>query len=298
MQMKKHSVALTYILIILLGLLLAVNYTLFIVPNGFAPAGINGVAVMIQYKLGFSVGYLSLLINIPLCIVAFFTIRRAFAVRTLVFCLTYSLFYLYLQNSGLLSRFVYNAEGVDTIYPVILAGLISGFVCGVLFRKNSCSGGTDVIGRFVSVKKPELNFFWVTFTLNAAVAFTSYFVYAQTVNGELVYNMKPVCLCLLYCFLTSFIANYVMKQARAAQEFVVITQHPEQVEPIIVEQMHHSATRIGATGVYTGKEKTVLLCVLNRHQSVEFMEAMRHIPSTFVFENTVGSVGGNFKKVK
>ncbi|MBO5713814.1 MAG: YitT family protein, partial [Clostridia bacterium] len=49
--MKNKSVsAVQYLTIFLVGILLAFNYILFITPNNFAPAGINGIAVMIQYK--------------------------------------------------------------------------------------------------------------------------------------------------------------------------------------------------------------------------------------------------------
>ena len=38
----------SYIFILLAAVLLSFNYQLFIVHNGFAPAGLNGIATMIQ----------------------------------------------------------------------------------------------------------------------------------------------------------------------------------------------------------------------------------------------------------
>ena len=147
---SKQVLVLEYVFIVLLGVLMSLGYIFFVITNNFAPAGINGIAVMVQYKLNFSVGFMSLIINIPLCVFAFFFVNRKFAVRTLVFCLVYSFSYLFLQKLDL-SRFQYNANGVDTIYPVLIAGLISGFCYGCLFRLNSSSGGTDVVAKFVSI---------------------------------------------------------------------------------------------------------------------------------------------------
>lgn len=195
MQKRLLNVA-EYLLIAAMGVLFAFNYILFIVPNGFAPAGINGIAVMIQYKLNFSVAYMSLLINVPLCIAAYFYVDRTFAKKSLFFCIVYSAAYLLLQNAKGIERFCYNANNVDTIYPVIIAGLLGGFVYGVLFKGNACTGGTDIVARIVAKKEPRLNFFWVTFILNTVVAAASYFVYSEDVDGVTVYNMKPVCLCL------------------------------------------------------------------------------------------------------
>ena len=59
-----------------MAMLLAVVYHIFIVQNHFAPAGLNGIATMVQYKTGFSISYMSLIINVPLSIFAYFFIER------------------------------------------------------------------------------------------------------------------------------------------------------------------------------------------------------------------------------
>lgn len=285
--------AVQYLNIILLGVLLAFNYILFITPNNFAPAGINGIAVMIQYKLNFSVGYMSLIINIPLCIFAFFMIEKKFSIKTLIFCLVYSLFYLLLQQFDF-SKFQYNAQGVDTIYPVIISGLISGVVYGVLFKANACTGGTDIVAKYVSKKNPFLNFFWVMFTMNAIVAISSCFVYAE--NGIL--NYKPACLCMLYCFTSSFIGNSMLKGSKSAYNFTIVTSHPKEIEKAIIEELHHSATRMQGQGIYSNTDKTILICLVNKHQLVDFEKIIKRFPDTFSFVENVNQTFGNFKRIK
>ena len=61
--MKK---VISYLMVICIAFVMALNYQLFVFPNGFAPAGINGLCTMIQYMFGINVGYLNLLINVPL----------------------------------------------------------------------------------------------------------------------------------------------------------------------------------------------------------------------------------------
>jgi uncharacterized membrane-anchored protein YitT (DUF2179 family) len=281
------------LIIVLMGCLMALSYVLFVVENNFAPAGINGITVMIQAKLGFSVGYASLIVNIPLCIFAFFKVDKKFGVRTLIFCVVYSIAYLILQ-SVIPDTVKYNAEGVDTIYPVMISGIVSGLIYGVLFRLGACSGGTDIISKYVSKVKPELNFFWVTFIMNAVVAFSSLFVYSQ--NGVLDY--KPVCLCLLYCFIASFTGNMILKGNKQAYQFVIVTSNPEQIERDIIEKLHHSATRMQGYGVYSNQEKSVLFCVVNKHQIVDFQNIIKNYPDTFSYVETVNETLGNFKKIK
>lgn len=296
--MKKYKQIAHYLYIVLLGTLMASSYILFVIPNGFAPAGINGVAVMVQYKLNFSVGFMSLIINIPLCVFAFFKVNKRFAVNTLIFCVIYSLFYLLMQRVSLIKGFIYDANGVDTIYPVLIAGLISGFCYGSLFRLNASTGGTDIISKYVGKKRPYLNFFWITFTLNAVVAFVSLFVYAESKEGVTIYDFKPVSLCILYCFISSFTGNMILKGSRTACEFVIITSRPDEIEKEILTTLKHSATKVTGMGVYGKSEKSVLLCVVNKHQMVEFENIIKKYPEAFAFVAPVYYAIGNFKKIK
>lgn len=297
-MIRSLKIALKYIYIVLLGMFMATGYILFVIPNNYAPAGINGIAVMVQYKLHFSVGFMSLIINVPLCVFAYFTVNKRFAINTFIFCIVYSLFYLLLQNIPNVKNFSYDAGGVDTIYPVIIAGLISGFCYGSLFRLNASTGGTDIVSKFVSIKRPYLNFFWITFALNAAVAFLSLFVYSKNGVNGIVYDFKPVCLCVLYCFISSFVGSIILKGSRSAYEFVVVTPYPENIEKEILTNLRHSATKLSGIGIYGNNEKAVLMCVVNKHQMVEFEEIIKSYPETFAFVATVNDTIGNFKKIK
>ncbi len=297
MQSKFNNV-ISYVNIVLIAVLLAFNYQLFIVENHFAPAGINGIATMIQYKTGFSIAYMSLLINVPLCIFAYFFVSKSFAKRSLCFCLVYSFVFLLLQKLGL-EAFQYDAQGHDTIFPVILSGVISGVVYGVCFRLDACTGGTDILSKYISKRKPNLNFFWVTFILNAIVAAVSFFVYAESNgDGNLSYDYKPVCLCITYCFLSSFVGSYIIKGTQTAYKFTIVTSHTAEITEEILHTLHHSATKIEAMGSYSNDKRDMLICVVNRHQLIDFQNILKKYDNTFSFSETVNGIYGNFAKIK
>ena len=287
--MKKIS---AYVKIFLAAILLAFNYYIFIVTNNFAPAGLNGIATMIQYKTGFSISYMSLLINIPLSIAAYFLIQKNFAVKTLLFSLTYSVAFLLLQGSGW--EFIqYNTEGHDTIYPVILSGVISGIVYGVCFRSNASTGGTDIISRYINKKKPETNFFAVTFILNGIVAISSIFVYA---DGSI--NYKPMALCIIYCFISTFVGNLLLKTTKTAYKFTVITTQKDAIIEEISKKIHHGCTEIDAIGTYTQAKRSVLICIINKHQLTDFQKIVAKYDDTFSYFEVVNETYGNFKNIK
>ena len=299
LKVKKNSI-LPFVVLALSAILLAFNYRLFIVPNNFAPAGINGIATMIQAKFGFSIAYMSLLINVPLCIFAYFFVNRNYAVRSLCFSLVYSFSYRLLQSLEALDRFTYDAAGNDVIFPVIISGVLGGFVYSLCAKENGSTGGTDIVAKYISRRNPLFNFFYVTFAINAVVAFSSYFVYTDvnTLTGEIIYNYKPVCMCMLYCFISSFIGNRMISGLQNAYQFTVITTHADEIDREIVETLHHSATRMKGLGAYNNTEKDVIMCVVNKAQLYDFRRILEKYDDTFAFVQTTHTTIGNFKRVK
>lgn len=281
-----------FLQIILSAIALAFVYYVFIITNNFAPAGLNGIATMIQYKTGFSISYMSLLINIPLSVLAYFLVQKDFAVKTLLFSVVYSVSFLLLQNSDW-QIIQYNALGHDTIYPVILSGVIGGAVYGTCFRNNACTGGTDIVSRYINKIRPDTNFFAVTFILNGVVAISSIFVYSENAL-----NYKPMALCILYCFLSSFVGNLLLKSTKTAYKFTIITSHKEDLVNDITKKLRHGCTEIEAIGSYTHDKKAMLICVVNKHQLNDFQKILSKHSDTFSFFEVVNETYGNFKHIK
>ena len=288
--MKLLKKAWTYLVIAALAVLCAFNYELFVFPNRFAPAGLNGICTMIQYVTGVSVGYLSLIINVPLAIWVYFQVNKPLALRSMVYVLVNSLTLVVLDGWENMDKFVYYTEsGTSTILGPLVAGIIFGASYILLVQCRANSGGTDFIAAIIHKFKPDQNIFWLIFALNVAVAFISYFVYD--------YQIEPVLLCILYCFMSSTVTDRMAKSIRRAVRFEIITERPKEISDAIIQKLHHSATLIPGTGMYLGKEVSVLICVVNRTQAAALSSIIRDCPHTFAVMSHVNEVMGNFKKI-
>jgi len=297
---KKRIKRIVFDVVIIVGLavLHALNFQLFVVNNRFAPSGINGIGTMIEYKLGFSMGYFSLIVNFPLCIIACIFVNKEFALKSFLFTITYSIAYVILGKMDL-SSFAYDAKGTDVVLPVLAAAIIGGFVYGTVFKRNASSGGTDIIGKLISTKRPEFNFVWVIFCLNIVVAGVSYFVYGTVdETGKMVYDLKPVILCIIYCFVSSRLGNIILQGSKQAIKFEVVTDQPEELSAEIMSELKHGVTLTKVTGMYSHNEKAMLTCVVNKHQLTDFQKILEKYPNTFAYISSINSTFGNFKKIK
>lgn len=287
--MAKAKKVLTYLVIIFVALVCALNYELFVFPNQFAPAGLNGICTMIQYLFGINVGYLSLIINIPLAALVYFLVSKSLAIRSMVYVVTSSVALVLLDYVDI-SAFAYVTEtGTSTILGPLVAGVIYGYCYRILIQCSSYSGGTDFIAAVIHKYKPEKNMIFIIFGLNAVVAVMSYFVYD--------YRIEPVILCILYCFTSSTISDKLTKSGRSAIRFEIVTDYPREIAEEIIHKLHHSATLVPGKGMYLGKEKNILICVVNRSQMTALSRIVSKYPDTFTIMSSVNEVVGNFKKI-
>lgn len=285
--MYRIKKVLTYAVIILVAAMGALNYELFVFPNQFAPAGLNGICTMIQYLGGISVGYLSLLINIPLAVAVFFKVSRSLALRSMVYVAVFSLLLVVFDYVDI-SHLAYSTPSSAILGPLV-AGIIHGTCFSLLVRASAYSGGTDFIASLIHKFKPHVNFFWTLFALNVTVAVLSFFVYG--------YKIEPVLLCIIYSFTSSTVSDKLNKSGRSAVRFEIVTDDPQAISDAIIKRLHHSATLVPGKGMYHGKETNLLICVVNRTQAATLSAIVREHPGTFAVMSQVSEVMGNFKHI-
>ena len=277
----------TYFVIAFMAMLAALSYELFVFPNRFAPSGVNGICTMIQYVSGVSVGYLSLLVNIPLAALVYCKVSKPLAFRSMVYVLVFSTGLLVLDRVDL-SAFAYATDnGTSRILGPLTAGIIMGFIYSILIKASAYTGGTDFVAAIIHSKHPEKSVFGLTFTMNALVAISSYFVYD--------YKMEPVLLCILYSFASSNMAERFLKNGRSAVRFEIVTDYPEEISRDIIEKLHHTATVFPATGKYSDKKVYIVMCVVNKTQVAAMSGIVRQYPNTFTIMSQVNEVVGNFQ---
>ncbi len=272
-----------------LAVVMGLSYEVFVFPNAFAPAGINGLATMIQYLFHISIGYFSLLINVPLILLAWKKLDRDFACKSLLFVLVFSTVTLVLGQMDLSAIAYHTENGTSAILGPVAAGVISGAVYGLVIRQNGSTGGTDIVAAWVHKLHPEASLVWVIFTLNAAVAVLSFFVYGC--------QFEPVILCLIYCYLSSRISDGILKGVKTALKFEVVTQHAPELSARLLRELRHGVTVLQAEGMYSETPRSLVICVVNRHQIVRFQEILSEFPDTFSYVSSVNETLGNFKQI-
>jgi len=277
--MLKKSLSL--IAIIFFSVISAFNYAIFIFPNSFAPAGIDGICTMIQDLTDINIGYLSLIVNIPLIVMAFFILNRAFAIKSALYIITFSIASIFLEHMGLSAFYYVTASGSSTVLAPIAAGVIRGLIYYGMLKLNSSSGGVDIIAALIKHKKPFLNLMNTIFLFNMIVALCSYFVYGMT--------FEPVICSTLYFFVTTVVNNNICTSSNENIKYEIITHTAEELCSKISSRFHQSATIIDAHGAYSGMDTKMVLCVVNKKNAPYIEDLIIKYPDCVVFKSIVGN---------
>ena len=277
-------------IIFLTGIASAFNYELFIFPNNFAPSGINGIATLIQYLFNFKLGYLSLAINIPLLVISFFVLSHKYAYRTLIFIIAFSFSNIIFRSLDLSGIVFHAVDGGEALMASVAGGVFNGFFYSIAIRLGGSTGGNDLIASFFNKYKPEFELIWIIFAFNAIVAVMSFFVFGR--------NFRPVLLCIIYSFVTTTFNDRILKSEKSAVKFEAVTSEPQKLAKILMEKLKHGCTVIPAKGMFSEKDKYILICVVNKHQICDFQEIIREFDDTFTIVTPISMTYGNFKHIK
>ncbi len=285
------------------GIVRAFGIYIFVSPNHFAPGGINGLAVMLEYAtdqagLKINSGYFLIAFNVPLFFLAFFCLGKRDAVlSTASMALT----------SGLLIAFDYipgfpEFSGAETgepvvygIYGAVAGGIFLGAALAIMLRACSTAGGTAVLASVVNKKWKFLSVSWMTSAFDAVVVFASFFVYYKGDVGFSV-NLVPVLAALVSLFVTSKTCDLILHGFQVAYKFEIVTNHPEEISEEIMQKTHHGVTLMHATGMYTHQDKSLLVCIIRKRQVAEIQRIIRKYPDTFAFFSAASEVYGKFLK--
>ena len=145
--MKKWHTVQDYLVIVFCACLLALSYHIFVFPNEFAPSGLPGIATIIQHVFHFKVGYMTILINVPLVLLTYYIVDHRYAVLSATFAVVFSVVLLALDYVNLAPFEYHTTTGTSTILAPIAGGVISGFCYGMVMRRDSSTGGTDLLDR-------------------------------------------------------------------------------------------------------------------------------------------------------
>lgn len=246
-MVKKYG---QYLWIVLLAMACALNYKVFVFPNAFAPAGLDGICTMVQDVLEFNMGYLALAVNLPLVVAAFLVLNREFAVKSTLFVIVMYLAVIWLDDPRLAWLCFYTENGTSTVLAPVAAGAVRGLLYAATLGCNGSGGGIDIVSALIKHKRPHLELMNIIFAMNAVIAAASYFVYGR--------SLEPVICSLVYAFMTTVVCNALRGISHKAVKYEIFTRDAS----ALVEQL--SQLGLEAVALESKEQLQMVVCYVKK----------------------------------
>jgi len=263
---------------ILIGCFLAaIGLGLFLVPNNIASGGVTGAAMVLNsFFPSIPVGLMSILLNIPIFIICLMILGPSFGIKSLVatILLGFSIDILY----------KYPAPTDDIFLASVFGGFIIGIGLGIVIRSNATTGGTDLLAKIIHKITPVISIGQILLIIDIAVLISAAIVFKSFEIG--LYAA-------LSLYVTSFLMDAVIVGINFSKAAYIISDKSDIISTAILTTLDRGVTGLNGKGMFSGSDKTILLCVLRKREIPKLRKLVKEIDlNAFVFLSEARDVFG------
>jgi uncharacterized membrane-anchored protein YitT (DUF2179 family) len=271
------------IIVVVTGALLnALSMNLFLIPANVYSSGFTGIAQLLSKllsdhtALNVSMGFLLLLLNIPVAILGWVKVGKSFTIYSFLSVALTSLF---------LTLIPIKHVSHDILLNAVFGGVILAVGVGITLKWGASTGGLDIIAMILSRMKDRPVGPYM-FALNGIII---------TVAG-LLYGWGKA----LYTLVTLYASTRVIDAIHtrhAKLTALIITKKADELKKAIQARLVRGITMIPAKGAFSNEARDMLMIVITRYELYDLERIIKEIdPNAFTNIIQTNNVYGFFRR--
>ena len=269
-----------YLLIIVGTALMATAITSCFDAAGLVTGGFSGIAILVKagtkslYGNGIPLWVTNLVLNIPVFLLAAKIKGVAFVKKALLGDLSLTVWLAVLP--------AWKLSG-DFLLVALYGGLLQGVGIGLVFLGGGTTGGTDLLAAIIQ-----------NFMRHYSIAQIMQFVDGAVVLvGMYVFGVERALYAIIAVYLVTKVSDGIIEGLKFSKFVYIITEKPDEVSRMVMEDLDRGITGISAKGMYSGQDKLMLFCVVGKKELVHLKEMIDEIdPNAFVIVGDAREVHG------
>lgn len=275
----KYKRNLVDVFFIFVGCMIAsLGVNLFLIHAKLLSGGATGIALILEYTLRVPAGIVVLVINIPLILLSYKKLDRAFTLYTTIGMLC-------LSSSLIITKSMSHILNMDSdpLIFCIYGGVLCGIGYGVVFLRHGSTGGTDIVTMLIRKKYSNFNIGSLGFSLNLIIV----------IVGALIFGIPQALYTIISLFIQSVVLDKMLKGFNSRKLLLILTSKEKEIIEYVIKDLNRGVTSIFVEGEYTHNKKKMLYCIVTSHQMIELKSAVHAIdPSAFITIIDVSEVRG------
>lgn len=251
-------------------------------PAGIVTGGFAGIAIIAAGLKAVPLWVTNMALNVPLFIMAWRMLGQKIIVRSLIAVVIYS------ASMAVSPEVTWFAE--DIFISAAVGGLTTGLGMGLVLYAGGTSGGVDMLATLICHFTHKVRLQWVIFAADALIICAGAYVFGA-VNA--VYAV-------ISAFAASYVSGRVIGGPASSRAVLIISGHSTEIAGQIMNITGRGVTGIDGTGMYTGHEGRLLLCIASSREIADIKDIIYSIDTeAFVTVSNVSEVlGEGFVKIK
>lgn len=253
----------SYLLITAGTFFMATGINIIYEPLSMVTGGFSGIGIIIKKllegsgKISIPIGATNLVLNIPLFILAFKIKGGPFLKRTLYASVCFSTALLIVPSFELAHR--------DYLMAAVWGGTLNGVGLGLVFSQNTSTGGSDLLGTLLNQWYPGMSISELLILIDGIIV----------LGGMFVFGMETGLYSIVAVFITGKVSDALVDGLKFAKMAYIISDVPDEISREILRRMMRGVTGLEGKGMYSGKGKNVLMCVVSKKEVVRLIEIVK-----------------------
>jgi uncharacterized membrane-anchored protein YitT (DUF2179 family) len=278
-RLTKRKILFRMLLITLGAALMGVGLEIFLVPNKVIDGGITGISIMLSYITGWKLGTFLFILNIPFFFIGYKQIGKTFAFSTLYGIIILSITTTLLHPVPAFTQ--------DILLATVFGGIVLGIGVGIVIRYGGSLDGTEILAILFNNKLP--------FSVGEIILFFNLFILAC---AGFVFTWDRAMYSLIAYFVAFKMIDITITGLDESKSIWIISDNSKEIGDAIMSRLGRGVTFINGEGAYSGDDKKVIFCVINRLEEAKLKEIVtEYDDSAFLAVADIAEVrGGRFKK--
>ena len=257
----------TVILTVAVAIIAAAVY-FFLVPSHTSVSSISGLGIVLSNFVPLPLSAITMLLNVVLLIIGFFTCGREFGVKTVYTSVMLPLFLgffeLVFPDFGSMT----DSQELDVLCYILVVSI----GLSILFNRNASSGGLDIVAKIMNK--------YLHIELGKAMSLSGMCV---ALSAALAYDKKTVVLSILGTYFNGIILDHFIFDNNKKRRVCIITRKEEELRRFIVEDLHSGATIYEATGAYNFDKHNEIITIVDKSEYQKLMNFInKEDPRAFI----------------
>jgi len=287
-----------YSVILIGSFILAAGFVYFIDPHKIVPGGVYGIGIVVKnitadmmsggikvpffseplFKDGLGIGFVGLILNIPLTILGIKILGPKFGIKTILGFIVTSVFIDFLD-----ARFD-GALVDDVLLSCVFGGVLIGFGLGLIFKSKATSGGSDIIA-MIAAKYTRMSLGILLIFVDSIIVLLGLLVFK---------DWKIPLYSWIVIYITGKVIDATLEGISYDKALFIISDKYEEIRNKIIVDLNRGGTLINGTGMYQGTEKKIIFTNVNRREQAMLQDFIRETdPNAFMTVIDAHEVIGN-----